>query len=414
MHVKFALAALAVAAGLLWRSAGVAAAPPPMLSHEALAPIAGIVNQEIAAGRVPGAVVLIGQGDEVVYREAFGVRTKAPALTPMTLDTVFDLASVTKVIATTTAVMQLVERGALRLDAPAATYWPAFGAGGKRAITIRDLMTHYSGLRPDVSLRKPWLGYRSAMNLLVAERPVHAIGTEYVYSDENFEVLGEIVRRVSGQPLDRYGARRIFMPLGMSDTGFHLSSTQVSRLAPTMESQMQASGLPDVVVNDPTAQRMGGIAGHAGLFSTADDLGVFAAMLLDGGTFHGARVLRRDSVALMTRPASPPSASRPRGLGWDLGDPFLPSSDGAPLALSYGHTGYTGTMLWIDPVSKTYVIVLSNRTYPDGRGDAQPLRKAIIDQVSAALKSGVVSAAAAAPVASAADADRRRSSSSRP
>ena len=358
--------------------------PSTSLSADALTPIADIAHQEIASGHVPGAVVLIGQGHEIIYRQAFGVRATTPAIVPMTVDTIFDLASLTKVVATTTAVMQLVERGQLDLDAPASAYWPAFGTAGKQAITIRDLLTHYSGLKPDRSLRRRWSGYGTAMRLLVAERLLHPAGTAYIYSDENFEVLGEIVRRVSGMTLDRYCEQHIFKPLGMMDTRFRPSLSQTSRIAPTSSSR--PNGHARVVVNDPTAQRMGGIAGHAGLFSTADDLATFARMLLDGGMFHGVRVLSRDSVAAMTQPASPPSASHVRGLGWDLAEPFVSGGGGERFspALS-GHTGFTGTMLWIDPASGSYVIVLSNRTYPDGRGDAQPLRKAILAQVSASL-----------------------------
>jgi CubicO group peptidase (beta-lactamase class C family) len=276
--------------------------------------------------------------------------------------------------------MQLVERGQLDLDASASKYWPAFGTAGKQAITVRDLLTHYSGLKPDLSLKHRWSGYGTAMRLLVAESPLHRARTAYIYSDENFEVLGEIVRRVSGMRLDRYCEQQIFTPLGMRDTRFRPLANHASRVAPT--SLAHANGVARVAVNDPTAQRMGGIAGHAGLFSTADDLATFAMMLLDGGTLHGVYVVSRQSVAAMTQPASPPSGSHVRGLGWDLGEPLVPADDNGLSASSYGHTGYTGTMLWIDPGSRSFAIVLTNRTYPDGRGDAQPLRRAILARVS--------------------------------
>jgi CubicO group peptidase (beta-lactamase class C family) len=352
------------------------------LSASALSSIADIANQEIANGHVPGAVVLIGQGHEIVYRQAFGLRATQPQPVPMTVDTIFDLASLTKVVATTTAVVQLVERGRLELDASASKYWPAFGTVGKQTITVRDLLTHYSGLKPDLSLNRRWSGYETAMRLLVSERPLHPAHTTYIYSDENFEVLGEIARRVSGMTLDGYCDEHIFAPLGMGDTRFRLRANQASRVAPT--SMARANGIAPVAVNDPTAQRMGGIAGHAGLFSTADDLATFAMMLLDWGTLRGVHVLSRDSVAAMTQPASPPAGSHTRGLGWDLGDPLASADGGESIVPSYGHTGFTGTMLWIDPASRRYTIVLSNRTYPDGRGDAQPLRKAILARVSGA------------------------------
>jgi CubicO group peptidase (beta-lactamase class C family) len=302
----------------------------------------------------------------------------------MTADAIFDLASLTKVVATTTAVMQLVERGQLDLEAPASTYWPRFATGGKAAITIRDLLTHYSGLKPDLALQRRWSGYRAAMNMLVAERPLYPARTRYVYSDENFEVLGEIVRRVSGMPLDQYCEAHIFKPLGMMDTRWRPLGSQLRRIAPTFSPQ--ANGRPSVMVNDPTARRMGGVAGHAGLFSTADDLAIFSRMLLEGGTFRGVQVLNADSVVRMTASASPPAAARARGLGWDLSTPLGLDDAARCPGRSYGHTGFTGTMIWIDPASQTYVIVLSNRTYPNGRGDAQPLRKAILGHVSAFLR----------------------------
>ena len=353
------------------------------LGRDALGDIAGLVRSEIASAHVPGAVVLIGQGRDVIYRGAFGVRAAAPAVAPMTVDTVFDLASLTKVVATTTAVMQLAERGRLDLDAPASKYWPAFGSAGKRDITIRDLLTHYSGLRADLDLSRPWFGYTTAMTLLARERPLRAPRAAYIYSDENFEVLGELVRRVSGVHLDRYCDDHIFRPLGMADTGFRLLPAQVGRVAPT--SAARSNGHDGVVVNDPTAQRMGRVSGHAGLFSTADDLARFATMLLDNGDARRVRVLDARSIALMTHAASPSGGPHARGLGWDLAPPFVQPPEGDRLTPSYGHTGFTGTMLWIDPASRIYVVVLTNRTYPDGRGDAQPLRKAILDRVSESL-----------------------------
>ncbi len=357
-----------------------AAAPAPRaLGRDALGDLAALVQHEIASGRVPGAVVLIGQGPDVIYRGAFGARATDPAVVPMTTDTVFDLASLTKVVATTTAVMQLVERGRLALDAPAWTYWPAFGTAGKRAITVRDLLTHYSGLRADLDLSRPWVGYRTAMTLLARERPASAPSTAYVYSDENFEALGELVQRVSGTSLDRYCDTHIFRPLGMADTGFRLSQAEARRIAPT------SIGRAGVLVNDPTARRMGGVAGHAGLFSTADDLARFASMLLHKGGARGRRVLSAGSIELMTHPASPAGGAHARGLGWDLGEPFVRAPVPNGVAPSFGHTGFTGTMLWLDPASQTYVVILSNRTYPDGHGDAQPLRQAILGRVSQSL-----------------------------
>lgn len=352
------------------------------LTAAALAPIGDVARSEIHSAHIPGAVVLIGNDRTVIYRRAFGHVTLRPRPIAMTPEAIFDLASLTKVVATTTAVMQLVERGKLDLDAPAAGYWPAFAANGKDRITLRELLTHYSGLPPDLNLTRPWSGYREAMDRIVALHPIRPPDTSYVYSDVNFEVLGEIVRRVSGEPLDRYCARHIFGPLGMRDTGFKPPRSKLNRVAPTekIDGVMRRGE-----VHDPTAYRMGGVSGDAGLFSTADDLAIFARMLLNGGAYGGVRILKPATVAAMTVPESPMDGSRLRGLGWDLGSPLASDRDALASVGSYGHTGFTGTLLWIDPASKIYVIVLTNRVYPDGRGDAGPLRSAVLALVADTL-----------------------------
>lgn len=364
-------------------AAAVAAVPAPRaLTTAALQPLGAIVRSEIRARHIPGAVVLVGNPGRIVYLRAFGERAYRPAALPMTTDTIFDLASLTKVVATTTAVMQLAEQGRIDLDAPVARYWPAFGANGKRSITVRELLTHYSGLAPDLSEAKPWHGYRAAMKLIVGARPLFAPGTRYLYSDINFEALGELVRRVSGQPLDVYCERHVFAPLGMRDTGFRPPRAERWRIAPT---EYIGGRLRWGKVHDPSAFRMGGVAGHAGLFSSARDLGIFARMMLGMGRGNGVRILTASSVREMTVPESPPGGARLRGFGWDIGAPLAANREKLAPVGSYGHTGYTGTLLWIDPVSDTYVIILTNRVYPYGHGDAGPVRKRILDLVSQAL-----------------------------
>ncbi len=364
--------------------AAFALAPAPanansILQEADLESIGDIVRAEIQANRIPGAVVEIGQGDRIVYRRAFGDRVLEPRRVAMTPDTIFDLASLTKVIATTVAIMQLRERGKLDLDAPAAKYWPRFGQGGKERVTVRELMTHYSGLAPDMDLSRNWSGSGAARKLIAGQKLLYAPGARFVYSDINFEVLGEIVRRVSGRPLDAYCRTHIFRPLGMTDTGFKPSAAKRSRIAPTAG----AGGRMRIgEVHDPTAARMGGVAGSAGLFSTADDLSIFARMMLDGGRARGVRILSPKSIDEMTIPQSPPALAPARGLGWDLAAPLASNRDELLPAGSYGHTGFTGTMIWIDPVSKIYVIVLTNRTYPHEAGDAGPLRKQVLTLVS--------------------------------
>jgi uncharacterized protein YbbC (DUF1343 family)/CubicO group peptidase (beta-lactamase class C family) len=351
------------------------AAPTPAAQSAsipaALDGIADIVGGEIAAGRIPGAVVIVGHDGKIVYRRAFGYRSLEPVKSPMTPAAIFDLASVTKVVATATAVMQLVESGKLALDAPIARYWPQFAAHGKQDITVRDALTHNSGLPPDLDTDARWRGYRAAMRRIVALAPVCPRDTRYIYSDVNFEVLGELVRRVAGVALDAYCRRHIFTPLRMSDTRFREPRGKRNRIAPTERiDDARLVGEPQ----DPTARRMGGVAGHAGLFSTGGDLATFAQMMLDGGRLGDARILKSSSVREMTAPQSPPAEARLRGLGWDLGPPLAANRYQLPPAGSYGHVGYTGTLLWIDPVTRSYVIILTNRVYLDRNGDAEPLR----------------------------------------
>ena len=360
-------------------------APSPALSEQRLAGITSVVEQAIRDRKCAGAVVLIGHDGKVVYRRPFGERSLVPERRPMTLNTIFDMASLTKVIATTTAVMQLVEQGKILLSAPVADYWPEFKENGKELITVRELMTHYSGLRPDLDLKPDWSGYDTALKAIVAEKPILPPGTRFIYSDINFETLGELVRRVSGEPLDVYCREHIFKPLGMKDTSFKPPASLRERIAPTQYQHGESGPMLWGEVHDPTAHNMGGVAGHAGLFSTADDLGIFAEMLLAGGTYNGVSILSPLTVEKMTTPQTPPNKMVLRGLGWDIESPFASNRGELYEVGSYGHTGFTGTSLWIDPVTKTYVIILTNRVHPDGKGDVVPLRTQVATLVAGAL-----------------------------
>lgn len=344
-------------------------------------------QQEIAAGHLPGAVILAGHQGEIVYRKAFGFRTLQPLPQPMTADTIFDLASLTKVVATTTAVMQLAERGQVDLNRPAAAYWPGFAQNGKGGITLRHLLTHTSGLRAEVNSKVRWSGYQGALAAIAADRPVNPPGTEFRYSDANFIVLGEIVWRVSGLPLDLYCAREIFQALGLQDTSFNPPLGRRARLAP--------SDLRWGEVQDPTAYRMGGVAGHAGLFSTADDLAVFAQMLIDGGIWRGRRILSPASVAALAKAHRLPGSSTRRGLGWDIYSPYSKEHTASFPQGSFGHTGYTGASLWIDPRSGTFLIILTNRLHPNGKGQVKALRAKAAAAVAAAVPMGPPAEAAA-------------------
>ncbi len=381
-HRLLAALALQLLAAISAISAFADTASSVRLREADLQQIDPIVQSEIAAGRIHGAVVEIGQGNQIVYRHAFGYRELEPRRVAMTPDTIFDLASLTKPVATAVAIMQLRERGRIDLDTPVATYWPAFARNGKERITIRQLMTHYSGLAPDLDLRRKWTGYSIAMKMIEDAQPLQPPGTHYEYSDINFEALGEVVRRVSRLALDSYCRANIFAPLGMTDTSFRPSARELVRIAPT---GFIGGKLRLGEVHDPTAARMRGVAGHAGLFSTAGDLAIFARMLLDGGRAGAVTILSPGSIDEMTIPESPvdaADASHVRGLGWDLGAPLCANREQLLPVGSYGHFGFTGTMLWIDPVSSTYVIILTNRTYPNGAGDAGPLRREILTLIS--------------------------------
>jgi CubicO group peptidase (beta-lactamase class C family) len=333
--------------------------------------IAPVVERDLRAGHVPGAVVLLSVDGRTVYRQAFGMRAVSPSPAPLSVDDLFDLASLTKVIATTTAVMQLVEARRVDLDAPVAAYWPAFAQNGKSLITVRQLLTHTSGLAPDLDLASSWRGADAALARVAAARPIRPPGETFLYSDINFIALGILVGRVSGEPLDAYASSHIFQPLGMVDTGFDPPPTVLGRIAPT---EIEAGQLRWGQVQDPTAQRMGGVAGHAGLYSTAADLARFARMLLNGGALDGARILRPETVALMTRPIDLPGGVR-RTLGWDAASAYSSGMDQAFGPSSYGHTGYTGCLIWIDPATRSFLIVMTSRLHPDGRGDVKPLRR---------------------------------------
>jgi uncharacterized protein YbbC (DUF1343 family)/CubicO group peptidase (beta-lactamase class C family) len=338
-----------------------------------------VIEQAIREGKIPGAVLVVGHNGHVVYRKAYGNRALEPRREPMTLDTIFDLASLTKVIATTTAVMQLVEQGKVRLNDPVAKYLPEFAQNGKDDVTIRQLLTHYSGLAPDLDLKAPWEAKDTAYRMAFAETPEDPPGSRFFYSDINFIVLGALVERVSGESQDEYCERHIFLPLKMTHTRFLPPAAWRAKIAPTQydENEHMLRG----VVHDPTARRMGGVAGHAGLFSTADDLAKFAQALLNGG----GGILSPLLVEKMTQPEQPPSAPVLRGFGWDIDSPFSSNrGDLLPIG-SYGHTGFTGTSMWIDPTTQTYIILLTNAVHPRGKGNAIALRSEVATVVAAAL-----------------------------
>jgi uncharacterized protein YbbC (DUF1343 family)/CubicO group peptidase (beta-lactamase class C family) len=334
-----------------------------------------VVDAQIAAGRIPGAVVVIGDAGHVLYRKAFGQRALAPAAEAMTLDTEFDLASLTKVIATTTAILQLAETGRLRLDAPVAQYWPAFAVNGKEGVTVRQLLAHTSGLRADLPARPVRAGRSGVLSAIAAEHLLSQPGQRVIYSDLNFVVLGELVQRVTHQSLSAYCQSHVFAPLHMRDTVFLPDALRAARSAATTA---DLAGMRRGRVHDPTAAWMGGVSGNAGLFATADDLTRFAQMMLNGGLSGTTRILRPQSIAALAAATSPLSTVPWRGLGWELAAPLVSNRDRLPPIGTIGHTGYTGTGIWIDLASRQFVVILTNRVHPDDQGDARPVRAQVL------------------------------------
>jgi uncharacterized protein YbbC (DUF1343 family)/CubicO group peptidase (beta-lactamase class C family) len=369
------------------------------VSAQKLAAIDEEVEREIKQRHLPGAVVLVARNGGMVWRKAYGSRAVEPAREAMTADTIFDVASLTKVVATATSIMILVERGKLRLSDPLSSYIPEIRGEGRERVTIELLLTHRAGYAPDFNLKDRWIGYDEAVKRLLREPLRNPPGAKFVYSDINYIALGEVVRRVSGLTLDEFARQNIFMPLGMRDTSFRPNQNLRSRIAPTEKRRAQLGYLGDEPqdsdidgdkwlrgeVHDPTSYRMGGVAGHAGLFSTVDDLALYCQMILNGGQYEGVRILAPLTVAEMTRPRLVNESGWTRGLGWDINSSFSTNrGDLFPLG-SFGHTGFTGTSLWLDPASNMFVVFLSNRVHPDGKGDVAALRGRIASMVAGAV-----------------------------
>lgn len=419
-----------------------------------------LMNNAIAQHKLPGAVVAVGHDGKVVFQKAYGNRKVAgeqspngsTAAEPMTEDTVFDMASLTKCLATATAMMELYDEGKYQFDDPVAKYLPAFAANGKQNVTIRELLTHYSGLPPDVSTKDSWglsapdkaEGVKRAMESGLDNPP----GTKFVYSDINFITLGILVEKLSGQSEDVYVEQHVFKPLKMTDTYYHpfakacgphevsgsaielpksggsahVSATDhcpaddwntaiIDRTAPTAhddELKDNPSANPDFdhllrgTVHDPTTRRMGGVAGHAGVFSTAHDVSLYASALLDKLLYNkGPFPVKQSTLKLMSTPQQPTTAQdgatiftpdgkvtkgvATRGFGWDINTAFSrPRGSVFPIG-SFGHTGFTGTTLWMDPGSDTYVVLLANAVHPRGNAPISALRGQVATAAAEAL-----------------------------
>ena len=333
------------------------------------------VARALAQGQLPGCVVLIGRHDSVVFRRAYGARSLRPVRTAMREDTIFDLASLTKPIATAASIMILVEQGRVRLDAPIAEYLVELSQSPHGQATIRQLLLHTSGLPATSALRHYEHGVDYAVRSIAKLGQVHPPGTTYLYSDLGFVLLGEVVRRACGRDLAKFAASQIFEPLRMPDTEFGVPEPQRGRAAPT---EPRGGRWLQGIVHDPRAFRLGGTAGHAGLFSTVDDLARFARMLLGQGSLGTVRILKPETWTLMT--TAHRLEADVRGLGWDM--PNGPSSWSRN---AFGHGGFTGTSFWVDPDRDLFVIFLSNRLHPDGKGDTHGLAQRIRELAVAAV-----------------------------
>lgn len=388
MHIPFLflLPALLLAGCIHHPSPPPMTQPEPGFNQDRLAGIDHAIGTAIAARKLPGAVYRLERGARR-HERAYGRLNYDDDAAAVTPDTVFDAASLSKVLVTAPAVLMLAEEGSIDLEAPLTRYFPECTGGGKDAITVRQLLTHTSGLASGLPARPAWRGQAAALALACAQVVTHPPGSFFRYSDINYILLGLLVERSARMPLDRFAEQRIFGPLGMRSSGYRpLARMPAAAIAPTQRGAVDAHQFPTAhgdlapeaqlvgVVHDPTVRRMGGVAGSAGVFSTAGDIARFARMLLAGGELDGVRVLSAHSVRLLTTVQSPAGIAALRGMGMDIDSPFAKRPRGALYPVgSYGHTGFTGCILWVDPRSQSFYVFLSNRVYPDDRSVVLPL-----------------------------------------
>lgn len=339
----------------------------------------------IKRGDCPGAVVLVVHNDEVVLRKAYGLRSVEPEKSPLAADAIFDLASLTKPIATGTAIMKLIEQGKLKPEDRVSKHWPAFAANGKDDVLVKHLLLHTSGLTADNALGDYQDGREKSFERIAALKLEAPAGTRFRYSDVGFLVLGHLVERISGTTLDGFAKQHVFDPLKMTDTSFRPAEQLRKRIAPTGK---RDGAIILGEVHDPRASKLGGVAGHAGLFAPADDLARYCRMLMNGGELDGTRVLKAESVKLFTEPHEVPGGKGKqfRSLGWDVDTGFSGQRGTVfPKGGGYGHTGFTGTSIWIDSKSRTAVILLTSRVHPSDKGETARLRREVADAVAEAI-----------------------------
>lgn len=349
-----------------------------------LSRIPTIVEAAISKGDFPGCVICFGHQNQIAYLKAFGDRQVEPVQQDMTTDTVFDMASITKPVATATSVMILVDRGQVQLSDHIADYFPAFGCRGKEAITVRHLLIHQSGLIPDNALADYRDGPNKAWQNICGLGLVCDVGTQFKYSDVNFIVLAKLVQKISGKDVHQFSQQSIFRPLGMTETGYVPDKPLRDRAAAT---EQRNGAWIQGQVHDPRAFRLDGIAGHAGLFSTASDMAVYSSMMLGQGSLSGdvradgqpVKILSESAWQQMTKVHVVSSGQR--GLGWDKQTGYSSNKGNRLSDAAFGHGGFTGTVLWIDPEQDLYFVFLSSRLHPDGKGQVNRLAGQILDIV---------------------------------
>jgi CubicO group peptidase (beta-lactamase class C family) len=340
-----------------------------------------LIETSMSRGQIPGAVLLCGKDNRVVYLKAYGHRALAPTTQPMTTDTIFDLASLTKPMATATSVMLLIERGKISLNDPVAKYIPSFAQNGKEKITVEQLLLHRGGLVADNPLADYANGPADALRRIDALTPRSEPGTKFVYTDVGFIMLGRLVQAVDGRTLNQFAREEVFAPLSMSDTMFLPGDSLKSRCAPT---EKRGGRWMLGEVHDPRAFAMGGVAGHAGLFGTAEDVSRFCQMFTGGRS-----VLKPQTLAQMIALHELPDGSGGRGYGLDITSSYSSCrGERFERGTTFGHTGFTGTMFWIDPKNRCYFVLLTNRVHPDGKGNVNELRKQVATEVARAMLDG--------------------------
>ncbi|MBB6672127.1 beta-lactamase family protein [Cohnella nanjingensis] len=344
------------------------------------------LDQAIADGETPGGVIAIGRnGQRLEYAAGDTAVRGGAACFPVRTDTLYDCASLTKIVVTLPLALQLLDEGRMRLDDPVERFIPEFAANGKSSVTVRQLLTHTAGLAPFADMHSHGWSLEEIMDFVTGQSLAYEPGTQVVYSDFGFILLGRLISNVLGLPLDEAAAKRIFEPLGMTDTRFCPPPEDRPRIAPT-EHYPYEPGPRWGVVHDENAGAMGGVSGHAGLFSTARDLTRYATMWLNEGEWEGKRLLSRSSVRLAVRNQTAPAAGGNRGLGWVLkGDRWDASGD-LLSERSYGHTGFTGTSLYVDPAAGLTVVLLTNRVHLGRDKSVVRLRACLHNAIAASLE----------------------------